>query len=186
VVGIFNKKLTQELTLLNEMQRKLTQNGRKHGFEAPLHPRQIGIVLIFLLSALCSICAMRQLPKSGLYPEIIAAIGAVIGMLFATVFGLFCYISLVDPANGTVPATRSDVIENMIFCQICQVHVNRGTKHCSICDKCVQGFDHHCSYLNTCIGKKNAGVFRTLLGLSIVYLSTQTALSVFVIASISM
>jgi len=52
------------------------------------------------------------------------------------------------------------------FCHICQVTVERKTRHCKPCNKCVAGFDHHCVYLNTCIGSKNYSEFILLIYLS--------------------
>ncbi|CAN0420362.1 unnamed protein product, partial [Ectocarpus sp. 8 AP-2014] len=32
------------------------------------------------------------------------------------------------------------------FCFLCQLHVNKGSRHCRYCDKCVDRFDHHCKW----------------------------------------
>jgi len=66
------------------------------------------------------------------------------------------------------------------FCQICQVHVDKTTRHCKPCNKCVRGFDHHCQFLSNCVGSANytsfcisiLGAWCTLLISSILYLYT--------------
>ncbi|KAJ3218990.1 hypothetical protein HK099_004854 [Clydaea vesicula] len=47
------------------------------------------------------------------------------------------------------------VIDESGFCRICQVIVDKKTKHCKPCNKCVSEFDHHCQFLSNCIGSKN-------------------------------
>ena len=63
------------------------------------------------------------------------------------------------------------------FCTVCQMKIEKDTKHCASCNRCTKGFDHHCFWLNNCIGHENysdfikATVFCCLYGLSTIALS---------------
>jgi len=55
--------------------------------------------------------------------------------------------------------TKFDDSPYELYCHVCFVCVQNGTKHCSQCNKCVQKFDHHCKWLNTCFGGDNYSFF---------------------------
>lgn len=42
--------------------------------------------------------------------------------------------------------TAAGSAANKTFCFLCQLHVNKGSRHCRYCDKCVDKFDHHCKW----------------------------------------
>ncbi|CAM9134649.1 unnamed protein product [Laminaria digitata] len=64
------------------------------------------------------------------------------------------------------------------FCFLCQLHVNKGSRHCRYCDKCVDRFDHHCKWLNNCIGRSNYRYFVALLLSTFCMTSIQLGLSI--------
>ncbi|CAB3407920.1 unnamed protein product [Caenorhabditis bovis] len=54
------------------------------------------------------------------------------------------------------------VIENN-KCNVCELVVEKYTKHCKRCNYCVGKFDHHCVWLNNCIGSANYRTFMWLV-----------------------
>lgn len=58
------------------------------------------------------------------------------------------------------------------------------TKHCGVCNRCVDSFDHHCNWLNNCIGRQNYGRFIVLLFLLLAFSTFQSALNLWVLASL--
>jgi hypothetical protein len=69
----------------------------------------------------------------------------------------------------------NEIKRENIFCESCQLVINKPTKHCKLCEHCCQRFDHHCLFLLKCIGINNHRLFLILLASSIaciiVYLS---------------
>ena len=66
------------------------------------------------------------------------------------------------------------------FCEVCNTHVLRNSKHCARCNRCTYEFDHHCLWVSNDIGLSNyhgfirmliAVLFTVLLQMSIVVLS---------------
>jgi len=68
-----------------------------------------------------------------------------------------------DPEKISVPKGKHVIDENL-YCTLCQVNVGIKSKHCKLCNKCVSKFDHHCLWLNTCIGERNYRGFFLYLG----------------------
>lgn len=75
---------------------------------------------------------------------------------------LCCYT---DPSDDALKdlSLGSPWTANSVYCYICEVNVNKCSKHCRYCDKCVEGLDHHCKWLNTCVGTKNYKFFLAVL-----------------------
>ena len=42
-----------------------------------------------------------------------------------------------------------------LFCEKCNVDVERGMQHCVDCNVCIYGWDHHCVFFSKCIGAGN-------------------------------
>ncbi|XP_069913053.1 probable palmitoyltransferase ZDHHC11B isoform X21 [Oryctolagus cuniculus] len=55
--------------------------------------------------------------------------------------------------------SKHDHVIEDLYCHLCQIKVNKHTKHCRTCNKCVAGFDHHCDWLNNCVGSRNYWYF---------------------------
>lgn len=49
------------------------------------------------------------------------------------------------------------------YCDLCDTHVEAGTKHCRQCNRCTAGFDHHCSWINNDVGSANYSSFVAML-----------------------
>ncbi|KAG5182083.1 DHHC palmitoyltransferase-domain-containing protein, partial [Tribonema minus] len=89
----------------------------------------------------------------------------------------------VDPMDHNVGAHAGagSSTQERTFCFLCQVHVNKGSRHCRYCDKCVARFDHHCRWLNNCIGGTNYRYFVMLLVSTLGLTGLQLALSIWLI-----
>ena len=70
----------------------------------------------------------------------------------------------------------NEIKRENIFCETCQIVINKPTKHCKLCGHCCLRFDHHCLFLLRCVGINNHRLFIILLLSSItcivIYLST--------------
>ncbi|CAM9199982.1 unnamed protein product [Discosporangium mesarthrocarpum] len=94
-----------------------------------------------------------------------------------------CYIDPIDPNvrrfhQGKAPAGSA---QDKTFCFLCQLHVNKGSRHCRYCDKCVDRFDHHCKWLNNCVGRSNYRCFVALLVATFLMISLQLGFSVWLL-----
>ena len=69
------------------------------------------------------------------------------------------------------------LLQDRVYCYLCEINVGLTSKHCRYCDKCVVGFDHHCVWLNTCIGSKNYHWFFITVIASALFTVTSTVLS---------
>lgn len=49
------------------------------------------------------------------------------------------------------------------FCDVCDTHVLRDTKHCQRCNRCCYEFDHHCDWVSNDIGQHNYVQFIRML-----------------------
>jgi palmitoyltransferase ZDHHC1/11 len=78
-------------------------------------------------------------------------------------FGYLCCST--DPSDDALKdlSIVTPWTSNSVYCYICEVNVNKCSKHCRYCDKCVEGLDHHCKWLNTCVGTKNYKFFLAVL-----------------------
>jgi len=62
--------------------------------------------------------------------------------------------------------------QNIRFCKMCNIYVERSTRHCSDCQLCIQEYDHHCPWVSKCIGRGNLKrfyFFVTMTPIFIVY-----------------
>ncbi|KAL4173359.1 hypothetical protein KRP22_005316 [Phytophthora ramorum] len=185
---------------------------RRHGCEAPLHPSQIAVVAIGLLSAVdfygFSVKELPELMRRTVVP--------LFSVQLATTVLLFVIISRFDPGQprdqATHPAedaasadetqvvvpstaavamapqtkTRPALLSShpvVATCQDCgRLALTPDTRHCGRCNKCIPGYDHHCVYLNTCIGSRNYPLFVGLLSCSTLLLFTQQIVTGFAIS----
>ncbi|KAL3656417.1 hypothetical protein V7S43_018720 [Phytophthora oleae] len=166
---------------------------RRHGCEAPLHPSQIAVVAIGLLSAVAFYgFSVQELPVL-----VYSAVVPLYSVQFAITALLFAIISSFDPgqprrqatqphdqeAIAVPPVVLSDVKAGpelltshpvVATCRDCgRFAPTTDTRHCGRCNKCIPGYDHHCIYLNTCIGTRNYPLFAGLLSCSTLLLLTQ-------------
>ena len=49
------------------------------------------------------------------------------------------------------------------YCEVCDSHVLRNTKHCQKCNRCTYEFDHHCYWVGNDIGLHNYASFMRML-----------------------
>ncbi|OQR93699.1 dhhc zinc finger domain-containing protein [Thraustotheca clavata] len=78
-----------------------------------------------------------------------------------TIYFLF-QTTCTDPGivpRGTIQ-TDPAIIAHCSYCDICDVHQQRGTEHCDDCGVCIENYDHHCPWMGKCIGKKNMKWFQ--------------------------
>lgn len=139
---------------------------RRHGFQCPLDPYQVGSWILF--AGLVTGCYALYVPMV----ENEAArwtLFSVYSVLVAFVIALAFITSRTDPSDpGLDGPTEGDY-----YCAHCQANVGRCSKHCRACDRCVDGFDHHCKWLNNCIGAKNYKQFFFLVAFTVAMLVTQ-------------
>ena len=72
-------------------------------------------------------------------------------------------------------------LTSVLFCPWCHVWVRKSVKHCHHCNKCVDDFDHHCRWLNGCVGGENYVYFAWFIGSTLLTVSIQAALGVFLL-----
>lgn len=65
------------------------------------------------------------------------------------------------------------------FCNICNSHVLRNSKHCQRCNRCACEFDHHCLWINNDIGILNYSAFLRMLIAVILAMSLQTGQAIY-------
>ncbi|CAD8052367.1 unnamed protein product [Paramecium primaurelia] len=61
--------------------------------------------------------------------------------------------------GGEFLIVNENKVQELKFCDPCQIYKTRSTAHCRRCDNCVEGFDHHCLWLGQCIGQRNYCTF---------------------------
>ena len=49
------------------------------------------------------------------------------------------------------------------YCEVCDTHVLRNSKHCQRCNRCTYEFDHHCLWVSNDIGLHNYASFMRML-----------------------
>ena len=78
------------------------------------------------------------------------------------VYFFFNRCALINP--GIVQKKNID-INNMEYCNICQVYYNndKKVKHCNFCNICVEKMDHHCVWVGKCVAKNNIFSFYAML-----------------------
>ncbi|CAB1098437.1 unnamed protein product [Ectocarpus sp. CCAP 1310/34] len=151
---------------------------RKNGFEAPLEPLQVLTWVLLLLIV------------GGFYSFIVPALEQVWAMVAGLVYGVLASSTVLagvlaclrDPIDPNVRRfhqgeTAAGSAADKTFCFLCQLHVNKGSRHCRYCDKCVDRFDHHCKWLNNCVGRSNYRYFVTLLVSTFFMTSIQLGIS---------
>ncbi|CAM9170634.1 unnamed protein product [Choristocarpus tenellus] len=112
-------------------------------------------------------------------------------IIFGVVYGVLASSSLlagtiackIDPIDPNVRRyhqgeAAAGSTQDKTFCFLCQLHVNKGSRHCRYCDKCVDKFDHHCKWLNNCVGRSNYRYFIGLLFATFLMTSLQMGVSV--------
>jgi hypothetical protein len=86
------------------------------------------------------------------------------------IYFFFNRCALINP--GIVQKKNID-INNMEYCNICQVYYNEDKKvqHCKMCNICVEKMDHHCVWVGKCVGKNNIFSFYAMLAsIGLIYL----------------
>eukprot|EP00903_Cladosiphon_okamuranus_P013911 g12939.t1 len=155
---------------------------RKNGFEAPLEPLQALTWLLLLLLV------------GGFYAVIVPALPNLLAIVASIVYGVLASATVLsgllacwkDPIDPNVRRfhqgeTAAGSAADKTFCFLCQLHVNKGSRHCRYCDKCIDRFDHHCKWLNNCIGRSNYKFFVALLLSTFFMTSIQLGLSCWII-----
>jgi len=133
---------------------------RTHGFIRPFHPLQVvswvvfgSDVFVYLLFCLPIIDTVGARVFVAL-----VYVASILLLVLSTVKATMC-----DPADPHVRLQPSEILksekETMPYCSVCDVPVNRRSKHCRTCNKCVTVFDHHCMWLNNCVGGTNYHAF---------------------------
>ena len=97
---------------------------------------------------------------------------SVVFLLFVVGLLVFGHLATIIDTEDFIVRKQKFAVENNkkfddspyeLYCHVCLVCVQDGTKHCSECNKCVEKFDHHCKWLNTCIGGENYVFFFSCL-----------------------
>ena len=97
-----------------------------------------------------SLCVAENLPGLN---QILTITGFVVS--YSALILTFLGMKISNPkSNGKkIEILSIDLPQFELFCEKCQIFVEKKTKHCSKCEKCVDDFDHHCKWMNLCIGK---------------------------------
>jgi FtsZ-interacting cell division protein YlmF len=153
---------------------------RRDGFQLPLHPRQIGSWVLFIIAILSfAVIEAPVIAQAGSH-WIIAA-GIVYSLVFSV--GLIAFVRVSKSNPMLDPKTGDPEDKDTRYCKTCDDYMPHRTKHCKLCNKCISGFDHHCMYLNTCIGSKNYRDFFVLVSFATLLLAIQLGISLSLYAS---
>lgn len=155
---------------------------RKHAFEPPYANLQIATWILLPLLLLHFYVFLYQLLWSPIVGQVFVLFIFTLGSVCTSLFGFLTCIT--DPSDdacilkrdGKEAAVITDY-SNKAQCYICDVILNKTSKHCGDCGKCVDKFDHHCVWLNTCIGIKNYKYFISLVISVFVMTTTSLVLS---------
>jgi hypothetical protein len=150
---------------------------RRNGFQLPLNVLQVGTWTLFPILIIHYFAFLYPLLWNYISVRVIVTLVYLLSTLLALVFGYM--VCSIDPAdNHILVETVQSTEENPVYCYLCEMTVDCGSKHCRFCDKCVVGFDHHCKWLNTCVGSKNYRYFLCAIGAITVKTSLLLLLSI--------
>ncbi|XP_069913037.1 probable palmitoyltransferase ZDHHC11B isoform X5 [Oryctolagus cuniculus] len=141
--------------------------SRVNGWSLPLHVFQgVAWITFTLMAVACFGIFIPLLSQSWKYTAYCVAGGLFLVHLVAHLTAVS-----IDPAEPNVrlrgylkpppvfDRSKHDHVIEDLYCHLCQIKVNKHTKHCRTCNKCVAGFDHHCDWLNNCVGSRNYWYF---------------------------
>ncbi|XP_062068588.1 palmitoyltransferase ZDHHC11-like [Lepus europaeus] len=141
--------------------------SRVNGWSLPLHVFQgVAWITFTLMAVACFGIFIPLLSQSWKYTAYCVAGGIFLVHLVAHLMAVS-----IDPAELNVrlrgylkplpvfDRSKHDHVIEDLYCHLCQIKVNKHTKHCRTCNKCVAGFDHHCDWLNNCVGSRNYWYF---------------------------
>lgn len=76
-------------------------------------------------------------------------------------------------------------VDYEFFCEVCDTHVLKNTKHCQRCNRCSAEFDHHCVWVSNDIGLHNYIDFMRMLTAVLFTFIFQIAFCVYTLCELS-
>ncbi len=108
------------------------------------------------------LCIVLQI-QTGISTIIVTILAALYTLTAVLMVYFTARTTAIDPTDPTINLERSSKVNGQkfdskayeFFCNLCDTHVLRGSKHCKHCNRCTLKFDHHCDWVNSDIGEAN-------------------------------
>lgn len=106
---------------------------------------------------------MVMLAKAGNGVIIVAILASLYALTSLLMVYFTALTTAIDPTDPTIQLERTTKAQRKLFdskayefyCDLCDTHVLKGSKHCKNCNRCTLKFDHHCDWVNSDIGSAN-------------------------------
>eukprot|EP00435_Cladocopium_sp_Y103_P038139 s2934_g10.t1 len=139
---------------------------RKHGFQRPISPLQLCLIVVICLDSV--VFGLFHVPMLEEMPWQIL-VTTIFGLTVVLMISAGVHVAITDPSHPDVPWKNGKLTDEAgsfdgvgsseVVCWTCRVRQEWRTEHCNTCNRCVSKFDHHCIWLNNCVGQRNYHTF---------------------------
>ena len=184
------------------------KKSRKHGFECPLAFFQLlswAVAALIFVSFTLTVVALFMWDEAASYTDrwrldlVCAALTAAYLICFSLMVIFTVRVTKSDPTDPTVALERFvrlaqennmasldfKVTDYDFYCEVCETHVLKNTKHCQRCNRCTAEFDHHCVWVSNDIGLSNYIDFMRMLTAVLLTFLVQVVFSAYAASIIS-